>query len=280
MPTSLAGSSDFIERTLPESIRGKRPIDTIAVVETPERVRLEFKLAGPAQRAAAYAIDLVVRSLLALALALVSIAGGRAPAGMIHGASIGIVLVVLFAVEWGYYVLLETLMGGRSIGKRALRLRVVKHDGLPLGFGDSVLRNLLRAADFLPGFYAIGLVVMMQDGSFRRLGDLVAGTLVVSEEAGHIERPIRITPPPSAAELLEIPERLPLLPREVEAIELFLRRSGELAPARELELAEIVAPTFARRIGVRYRHAPRFLALLHDLSARRASSVPVAKRRG
>ncbi len=84
--------------------------------------------------------------------------------------------IVRFILEWGYYVFFETTASGRSPGKRALSLRVVKEGGYPIGFIDSVLRNLLRGADFLPVGYVVGLFAMAGDARFRRLGDRVAGT--------------------------------------------------------------------------------------------------------
>ena len=77
-------------------------------------------------------------------------------------------LIVAFVLEWGYYVFFETTGDGRSLGKRALSLRVVKEGGYPIGFIDSVLRNLLRGADFLPFGYVVGLFAMAGDSRFRR----------------------------------------------------------------------------------------------------------------
>jgi uncharacterized RDD family membrane protein YckC len=248
----------------------REPLDTTAVVETPEHVRFRYQLAGPARRIIAYVIDLFVRGAIVLAIAMVASLGGALGPEGVAGFGLGAVLVVVFVVEWGYYVLLETLTAGRSVGKRAMRLRVVKQGGLPLGFGDSVLRNLLRAADFLPNLYAIGLLVMGNDRWFRRLGDMVAGTLVISEERIRMQQALRINPEPTAAELSRLPERPPLSPGDVEAIELFLRRAGELSPARENELAEMVAPIYARRMGVRYRDAARFLALIYHRATERS----------
>ena len=185
-----------------ELIAEREPLDTTAIVETPEHVRFRYQLAGPARRIIAYVIDLFVRGAIVFAIrdACRARRSDRVRDGL-GGAGLGMVLVVMFAVEWGYYVLLETLTAGRSIGKRAMRLRVVKQGGLPLGFGDSVLRNLLRAADFLPSFYALGLLVMSNDRCFRRLGDMVAGTLVISEERIVMQQALRISPAPTAAEL-------------------------------------------------------------------------------
>jgi uncharacterized membrane protein SpoIIM required for sporulation len=140
---------------------------------------------------------------------------------------------------------------------------VVTEKGHPLGFADSLLRNLLRGADFLPGAYAIGLLVMGRDPRFRRLGDLAAGTLVITEDRFSVAGPIVLDPPASPAEIRALPQRLPLSGEELDAVELFLRRAPKLSRGRELELAEMVAPVFARRIGIRYRDAPRFLAVIH-----------------
>src|SRR5262249_6159798 len=102
-----------------------------------------------------------------------------------------------------------------------------------------------------------------RDPRFRRLGDLAAGTIVIAEERHAVAGPLKLTPPPTASELESLPQRVPLSGEELDAIELFLRRLGKLSPARENELAEMVAPAFARRIGVRYKDATRFLGLLH-----------------
>jgi uncharacterized RDD family membrane protein YckC len=246
-------------------------LDTIAVVETPEHVRFSFELAGPARRIAAYTLDLLVRALLMALFAVAGALGGLAGAEGLSGVGAGLWLALGFAVEWGYFVLLESLMNGQSVGKRAMRLRVVTVDGRPLSFAQIVLRNLLRATDVLPVFYALGVLVMAQDRVFRRLGDMVAGTLVISEQSKKLEEPLVITPAPTPRELYELPQRPELAPKELEAIERFLRRLNLYSGARELELAEMVAPLLARRMGLRYSHPVRFLALLYHRATRRGT---------
>jgi uncharacterized RDD family membrane protein YckC len=252
----------------------REPLDTTAEIETPEHVRFRYHIAGPAKRALAYLIDLVVRGAIVVVVGLVAVLGFAA-GDAVSQASMGFVLLVVFAVEWAYYVLFETLWSGRTIGKRALSLRVVTEGGHPLRFADSVLRNLLRAADFLPAAYAIGLVVMGRDARFRRLGDLAAGTIVITEERSTVAAPLRLDPPPSPAELRSLPQRLPLSGEELDAIELFLRRAGRLSRAREVELAEMVAPIFARRLGLRYSDAPRLLGVLHYRAHEHHGAAPV-----
>ena len=247
---------------MPRLTREREPIDTTAEVETPEHVRFHFRIAGPAKRTLAYLIDGLIRASIVLVLGLLLLLGSSATTEELMQASSGLMLIVLFGLEWGYYVFCEMVWSGRSPGKRALGLRVVTESGRPLSLFDSVLRNLLRAADFLPGMYALGVLVMAREPRFRRLGDLVAGTMVIVEERHRVASPLRIEPPPTARELARLPARIPLSADELDAIELFLRRS-RLSPLREEELAAIVAPTYARRMNVRYSDAARFLALIH-----------------
>jgi uncharacterized RDD family membrane protein YckC len=247
----------------------REALDTTTDVETPEHVRFRYRTAGPARRAVAYLVDLLLRGAAAFVLVLLGATAGL----LTGGASMGFVLLGIFALEWGYYVLFETLWGGRTLGKRVAGLRVVKEGGYPITFLDAVLRNLLRAADFLPAGYALGLVVMGRDARFRRLGDLVAGTIVVIEEQTRVGARLEISPPPTPAELEAIPARPSLSAQDLEAIELFLRRRGTLTLAREEELAQMVAPIFARRMGLEFRDGSRFLALLYHRATHREQRV-------
>lgn len=242
-------------------------IDTTLDIDTPELVRFSYRLAGPTQRCAAYLIDFVVRSVVGAVIGVAMLIAGLIGDGFGQG----LALIGVFLLEWGYYIACEMLMRGQSPGKRALHLRVVRQNGLPIGFADSFLRNLLRAADFLPLMNALGLTTMCLDKKFRRLGDLVAGTIVVFEERQPIRPPIQIDPAPKPEELARLPRQLDLSPADIDALELFLRRSGQLNPAREHELAEIVAPLYAKRYAVRYRDPVRFLALLYHRATQRGS---------
>jgi uncharacterized RDD family membrane protein YckC len=238
-------------------------LDTAIDVETPERVRFSFRLAGPAQRAVAYLIDLVVRGAVLAGLAVVAGMMGAFSGGGLSGIGTGFALFALFVVEWGYYVVCERVMNGASIGKRALHLRVVRNDGLPIGFAESVLRNLLRAADFLPFGYGLGVLVAAVDPRFRRMGDLAASTMVVVERRHAVLPAVEIKPAVQPRELEAIPLKPPVRQDELEAIELFLRRVGDLNVSREQELAELVAPVFAGRMQLGYRNAARLLALIY-----------------
>ncbi len=244
-------------------------LDNTADVDTPELVRFRYRVAGPVRRALAYLVDLAIRAAsLALLYVVVALASGGG-----KRFSSGVMLIAAFVFEWGYYVYFETAGDGRSPGKRALALRVVKEGGFPIGFIDSVLRNLLRGADFLPVGYVLGVLTMAGDARFRRIGDRVAGTLVVIEARAGLASPLVLSPPVTADEVAGFPPRPPLSLSERETLELFLRRT-ELTAARREELAETIAPALAERMGVKVQDPVRFLALVHH---RATSGAPVQR---
>jgi len=147
---------------------------------------------------------------------------------------IGLAMILVFLLEWFYPVLFETLNHGVTPGKGLLGLQVVQDDLTPMNWQASVIRNLLRTADFLPLLYLFGLLSILIDRRFRRLGDLAAGTLV-------IHRP----PPPAALETprqAPRPPRWPLLPEEQQALLEFARRADHLTRERRDELARLASP--------------------------------------
>lgn len=209
------------------------PLDTVRLNETPEGIDLGLRLAGPVPRALALALDWLVR--LGLYAAMI-------PLAMLSGLGAGLILLGAFLLEWLYPVLFEVLRGATP-GKRALGLAVVHDDGTPVGVPASLIRNLLRVVDFLPIFYGVGLVSMLIDRDFRRLGDLAAGTLVIHAED------LRTKPSVPAADPHPLPPGLTLAAQQ--AILAFAERAERLSPGRCEELAE----TLLARLGG--RGAPR-----------------------
>jgi uncharacterized RDD family membrane protein YckC len=253
-------------------------LDNTVEVETPEHVRFRFRAAGPTRRAWAYLIDLLVRIgiLLVVEVVFVAATGAHLATGKaILGSG---TLIVLFLLEWVYFVAFEAAWNGTTPGKRALRLRVVKTGGYPLSFVDAVLRNLLRTADFLPVGYLLGLLAMTWDGRFARLGDRAAGTMVVIEDPVRVPPPIRLEPPPTPEEMEKLSHHVTLTLAEREAIELLLRRR-DLSHARRVELADMVAPMLGARLGQKPRDPVRFLALLHHAVVGPAPDAPRSTRR-
>ncbi len=236
-------------------------IDTTAAVETPERVRFRYRLAGPGRRAVAWGLDGLVKILLLVVTLILLSPLMLLPE--VSGVGIGLFLVALFLLEWGYGVFFETLFSGRTPGKFALDLRVVREDGAPGRFADFLLRNLLRAADFLPFGFAVGVATMFLDRKLRRLGDLLAGTVVVVEGRGRLHGEVVLDPPVSDLERQGLPPRVDLTREEIEVIEEFLRRRRTFSEERAEELAGLLGPALSDRTGVVAPSWGRVLALAY-----------------
>jgi uncharacterized RDD family membrane protein YckC len=212
-------------------------IDTIHAVQTPEGVDLSLRVAGPVPRALAWGVDLGIEILgvFALELFILRVTGGS-------GLGTGLGLIAVFLLSWFYPVCFEVLAHGQTPGKRFLGLRVLQENGTPVGWSASVLRNFLLVADFLPLLYLAGLTSMCIDTSFRRLGDLAAGTLVVhTDTQPRLWRQKLAQPVLPAAE----PPPIPLTLDEQSAVIAFAERAPLLSPERALELARIPASVSA-----------------------------------
>jgi uncharacterized RDD family membrane protein YckC len=201
-------------------------LDTAQHVETPEGISLALPIAGPVARFYAFWIDLLLRAAVYLVLMQTLARAGDF--------GFGIFLVALFFIEWLYSVPFEVLWNGQTPGKRVVGLRVLQENGVPVGWGASVLRNLLRAVDFLPALYGFGLISMLADRRFRRLGDLAAGTVVV-----YVSRPPVAEQVPMAAIAWAPPRALDV--EEQRAVMGFAQRYASLTPARAIELAETLS---------------------------------------
>jgi uncharacterized RDD family membrane protein YckC len=223
-----------------------RTVESEVAVETPENVWLTFRPAGPAPRMWAYFIDLCIRIGILIVLAIgVAI---LAPTGL-SGIGPGFLMIAFFVLDWGYGFLFEWLWRGRTPGKRAAGLRVLRVTGSPVGPMDALLRNLLRAADSLPVGYGVGLVTMIATRRMQRLGDLVAGTFVVHEDREVVRgyppwiHGVPAIPAPSFAHAFRPPERT------LDRIETFLGRAQTLPPAQADAIAWILAEPLIHRLG-------------------------------
>ncbi len=151
-------------------------VDLDVRIETPENVLLSYQLAGPAIRCAAYLVDLLLRLVAMWVLVIILTLTASALPGM----SMGLILVLMFVNEWGYFTICETFFRGKSLGKHAFGLRVIHDKGYPITFWASALRNLVRAVDAVV-LYGIGLVTILLSPRLQRLGDLAARTIVIAE---------------------------------------------------------------------------------------------------
>jgi uncharacterized RDD family membrane protein YckC len=146
-------------------------LDTLYTAETPEGIALSLRPAGVVPRFYAYLLDFLIRFAILIALTMV--------AAFLGGMGAGFWLITYFLLEWLYPVVFELLPKHATPGKRVLGLNVVMDSGLPVTPAAALLRNLLRAADFVPLLYGVAWVAMLWRRDFKRLGDMAAGTLVV-----------------------------------------------------------------------------------------------------
>ena len=206
-------------------------LDTLREVETPEGVALHLRCAGPVPRALAWSIDAMIRMAALVAMSTVL--------GLLGGAGMGIYLVAMFLVFWAYPIVFEVWRDGQTPGKRVLGLKVVNDNGTPVTWVPSVVRNLMRTVDMLPALYGFGIAAGLLDPAGRRLGDHVAGTVVV-----YTERAPSRPPAPEAA-----PQRppMPLQLDEQRAIIAFAERAPQSTAERQQELAELLAPVTGAR---------------------------------
>ena len=236
-------------------------LDDELVIETPERVELHYVLANVGNRFLAAAIDHLIQAGLGFVVLVLAGAfnSGRLFSSMGVWAA-AITVLVIFAIYWGYFVAFETLWSGQTPGKRIMRLRVVREDGRPVRFFEVFTRNLLRLAlDFQPfPTYAIGVISIIFSARSKRVGDFVAGTVVVKERA---------TEAPTLAEIINISnieqqriERAAPAPfnadtrllaeSELRAVQTFLKRRYELTPVNRTTLAVRLAQPIAVKLGI------------------------------
>jgi len=220
-------------------------------LETPEQVALSLPVAGLGARTLAALLDgLLVFLAWIVGLVAYSVSGDLISEGKALSLA-GQLLVVagVLAAGWGWDVAWELLWRGQTPGKRALGLRVVGADGSPVGPAESVLRNALRAVE-LPLVYAPAVLMVALTPRRQRLGDLVAGTLVVQERRYDLSR---YGPPEgAAARWRALAGRAPALlaPADFERLADFLARRGELAPEARARLARRLAAALAARAGL------------------------------
>jgi uncharacterized RDD family membrane protein YckC len=206
-------------------------LDTLTLVETPEGIALQLRSAGAMPRACAWAVDALIR--LAILWALAAVIALLGESGM------GVYLLLLFALFWLYPVLFEVLRDGQTPGKKIMSLRVINANGTPVTWIASIVRNLMRTVDMLPFCYGFGLISCLIDPHSRRLGDLVAGTLVVYVQPPVTQSAIPNAPAVYSPVVLSLGERA--------AIVEFAERAVQLTPERQQELADLLPMLTQRR---------------------------------
>jgi uncharacterized RDD family membrane protein YckC len=211
-------------------------------ITTPEGIELDLQLAGLGSRFIAQTLDLLIKGVTILLIALtLSIAGLT---------GLAIMLPAFMLVLYAYDVVFETFANGRTPGKMAARLRVVRAGGEPVDFMSSAIRNVLRVIDGIPFSYVPGMISILVTKRNQRLGDLAAGTIVIHEERVPAPRPgPGWGPPPPWQPAPPVWDVSAVSAEELSAVRSFLdrrwtidvRARGQLA----LQLAEVLWPKVA-----------------------------------
>tara|TARA_R110002096_G_scaffold86020_5_gene198352 strand:+ start:14689 stop:15372 length:684 start_codon:yes stop_codon:yes gene_type:complete len=201
-------------------------LDTTHNIGTPEGVELKLPAAGLAPRSLAWLIDAMIKYTAVFVMMIVL--------GLFGKFGSGVSMIALFLLLWFYNVLFEVFNNGATPGKRALGLRVMNINGTPVDWSGSLIRNLIRFVDALPGCYAFGCTSVLLTKNFQRLGDLAAGTFVIHQPKKSIA-----SKPNNAKPVAVI---LPLSLDEQHAIVSFGERASSLNTERSAELAKILQP--------------------------------------
>jgi uncharacterized RDD family membrane protein YckC len=212
--------------------------------QTPESVELEFTLAGVGSRTYALILDSLIWGgvlfilLIIWAFLLTQVNWLRSPT--IRPWFQAIQLLILFTIYIGYFVLFETIWRGQTPGKRYVKIRVIRDDGRNVDLRQSILRSLLRPIDDI---LFIGLLLILLTTQEKRLGDLVAGTMVIQEGQVVTDREIVISPAATelATRLSEVGQIVALTPDEFATIRKYLQRYPSLAPAAKQQVSDRLA---------------------------------------
>lgn len=213
------------------------PLDTTHDIATPEGVDLRLPVAGLGARSLAWLLDALIK--------LVAMVIGSIVLAMFGNFGDALYAIGLFILLWFYNVLFEVFNHGVTPGKAVLGLRVMNANGTPVGWSGSVIRNLVRAVDVLPGCYAFGCASVLLSRDFQRLGDLAARTLVVyTQKESKSTLSVPVDP---------VPLRIPLSLEEQQAIVSFGERAPRLNSDRAEELAGLLEPVLGDIDATRLR---------------------------
>ncbi len=247
------------------------------IIETPEQTSIEFPLAGIGSRFLAVLIDSLIQGavVLILGLILVGVGFGLGGAGLLRSpaASVWIVAILIFVyflLMYGYFALFESIWNGQTPGKRLTHIRVIKDSGQPITPIDAVGRNLLRIVDQLPFAYGIGVVCAWISPQSKRIGDYVAGTVVVHEKPFETVAPQWGAPAPTAAHQYGANR---LTPEEIALIETFLSRRNALDAGVRYDTAAGIVRRIESKLTLPPEGKPSAEKLLEELSNERRSSA-------
>ena len=243
------------------------------IISTPERVAFQYEIAGIGSRFLAQIVDSLIITAILIAISILAASLG----GIFSSGELALLVEIIlgFILLAGYFLISEAAWNGQTIGKRAARLRVVGDHGEPLTVGQAAIRNLVRIVDFLPFFYAIGMLTLFINGRGKRLGDFAAGTLVVRDRERISLYDLSGTPagaaaaPASPSSIWAAPSVTPVAPMaEPQALDPGLRRLVVAYAARREELPTARREALAQSAEAALRRAlPNVVATAGPLAA-------------
>lgn len=236
------------------------------VIDTPEQIPLNFPLAGIGSRFLALALDTLFQGVAWLLLGIIALAvGARGLKMPIHGAwALAVIVLTSFVLQSGYFALFEAIWNGQTPGKRLTHLRVIQESGRAITVNEAVARNLLRIIDSLPGLYGVAIISALLSANSKRLGDHVAGTVVVHEKPIALEVAMRWNLEASSTGSRYDVSRLQ--PEEFQLIEAFLLRRNQLAAGVRAEASRRIIQRLAVRLEITPEDARHPEALLESLA--------------
>lgn len=245
--------------------------DRIGVI-TPEAVEFTFDLSGLASRVLALFVDILIQLIIIIILIIAasSYMYWNMSASNEHLGRI-FFLVGLFIFSWGYFLLFELLWNGRSPGKKAMGCRVIRDGGMPVNFTSSLIRNFLRPIDYILSVLMIGFFIVFASPTYKRLGDLAAGTIVITERritliqllADRRVGTFRPTQPPLG--LFTKADVSVLSADQLHTIRRFLERRFDLPPDKRMRFATDLFNKVAEFIPAAKGHGIRDEQVLEEI---------------
>lgn len=218
-------------------------------IDTPEQITLEYEIAGPGSRFMALFVDLMIQTVAGIVLMIaVLIAGVTLSSLFVAGTwTIALLVVFIFLLQWGYFAAFEIFWKGQTPGKRQTGIRVINETGREASVYEAIARNLLRAVDSLPGVYAVGAIVMFISPQHKRIGDYVAGTIVIHDRKPEDDAIFFNT---TSQEVEDGIDYSSLKPSDLQVIETFLQRRLDLEQEVRLRTSTRLAQHFRQKCGI------------------------------
>ncbi len=220
-------------------------LDSTIHVVTPENIGFEYRLAGPFRRLPAFLIDFAIIAAINTAVMFVI---GLTVTWVSGGLATFTILVIWFGVFWFFGGMCETMLNGQTPGKWLLGMRTLTYEGQPISALQAIFRNLMRAADLLMPL--LGLVVMMFNRRFQRLGDLVSGTIVVVEERHWLTGVAKLDDPRAIQLAAFLPPNYVVSRSLAKALATYVERRKFFSPPRRKEVAKHLAEPLLAKFGL------------------------------